>query len=65
MVLVNALHGPMIVTDIKIAGQSVISQIRTAMLADGRLEDAEDDITLLPGERIELVDANTVMWTEE
>ena len=52
MTLVNARSGPIIITDVKIAWVSVYALVRAELLKSGRLEDADDDLTLLPGDSL-------------
>ena len=52
VVLVNSLPRLMTVTDVRIAGVSVIDVLRAQLLEIGQLEDPDDAITLLPGEAL-------------
>lgn len=68
VVLVNSLPRLMTVTDVKIAGVSVIDVLRRQLLTDGRLEDPDDAITLLPGESLAVAVSDGVVgeffWME-
>ena len=62
MTLVNALQRLMTVTDVKVAGVSVFADIRHELLKMGRLEDADDELTLLPGESLMVVVPDDDIW---
>ena len=70
--LKNPLSRLMVVTEIKVAGVSVLADVRSALLTTGRLEDPEDDLTLLPGEALtvnvgpdETPTLYELAWTEQ
>ncbi len=67
----NALTVPIRVLDVTLNGVSVLAAARQEWLRTGRLEDAEDDLTVLPGESLavgepdpQAVEHWTWLWLE-
>lgn len=52
------------VSDLTLRGVSVLAKVRAEWLVSGRLEDADDAITILPGERLDL-SGDAMEWTED
>ncbi len=52
--LSNQQSLPILVTDITMAGVSLYAAMRAGLIHTGRLEDAEDELTLLPGETLQI-----------
>lgn len=61
--LTNSTSGLIIITDVKIAGKSIIGELREQSLRSGKLEDDEDDITLLPNEAMTFA-GDQIEWLE-
>lgn len=59
----NTTQCLVIITDVLLGGQSMLKAAHENMLAAGRLEDAEDTFTILPGESIGLC-GDVIEWLE-
>ena len=63
LTLVNPTACRIEITAVRLKDQDVLTPIKASLRDSGKLEDAEDAITLLPGEQL-TVDGDTLEWIE-